>query len=78
MSTSSSRAQGDEPRRAGEPVHNGARPARGSLLPAATVAGLLTVYVILLLLGALHDSVTVDEFALVPSGYAKLLYPGKA
>ena len=59
-------------------MHNGARPARKNLFPAATVAGLLTVYLIFLLLGAFHDSVTVDEFALVPSGYAKLLYPGKA
>ena len=77
MSTLSSRDQGDEPRKAGEPVHNEARPAGKNVFAAATVAGLLTVYLILLLLGAFHDSVTVDEFALVPSGYAKLLYPGK-
>ena len=78
MSTSSSRDQGDEPRKAGEPAHNGTRPAGKNVFAAATVAGMLIVYLILLLLGAFHDSVTVDEFALVPSGYAKLLYPGKA
>src|SRR6266496_1883520 len=79
MSPSSSRVQGDEPPKAWGPArNNGARSARQSLLPTATVAILLTVYLVLLLLGAFHDSVTVDEFALVPSGYAKLLYPGKA
>src|SRR6266705_747589 len=58
--------------------NSGGKSGRESLVTAATVAVLLTVYLIFLLLGAFHDAVTVDEFALVPSGYAKLLYPGKA
>ena len=38
---------------------------------------LLTLFVGLAVWAARHDSVTVDEFVIVPSGYAKLLHPGE-
>src|SRR5690348_15203972 len=54
------------------------QPARPS--PGATnflPFGLLAVFVVLALWAARDDSVTVDEFSIVPSGYAKMLHPGE-
>jgi hypothetical protein len=44
----------------------------------AGVVALLAVFAAFAVAGSRHDSVTVDEFAIVPSGYAKLLHPGMA
>src|SRR5512138_2685459 len=44
----------------------------------AGVVALLAVFAALAVAGSRHDSVTVDEFAIVPSGYAKLVHPGAA
>ena len=40
-------------------------------------AALLSLFVSLSLAAAAHDSVTVDEFSIVPSGYIKLTHPGE-
>jgi hypothetical protein len=44
----------------------------------AGVVGLLAVFAAFAVAGSRHDSVTVDEFAIVPSGYAKWIHPGMA
>ncbi len=46
--------------------------------PHWIACALLGLFAVLAALGAIHDSVTVDEFMIVPSGYAKLVRFGRA